>query len=67
LDLTMPEMRTLMDLRMRPQYLTYSVELDRAPAPRSAAVVPLSAPVASEGPGTALTQSRSATPIRASS
>ena len=67
LDLTTPEMRTLMDLRMRPQYWTYTVEIDRAPAPRSAAVVPLSAPVVPEGPGTALTQARSATPIRASS
>ena len=61
LDLTTPEMRTLMDLRMRPQYWTYTVEIDRAPAPRSAAVVPLSAPVVPEGPGTALIQARSAT------
>ena len=41
MDLTTPEMRALMDLRMRPQYMTHHVEVDRPQAAPPANVVTL--------------------------
>ena len=32
MDLATPELRSLMDLRMRPQYMAHHVEMERAPA-----------------------------------
>ena len=32
MDLAAPELRPLMDLRMRPQYMAHHVEVERAPA-----------------------------------
>jgi hypothetical protein len=54
LDLAAPEMRPLMDLRMRPQYTAHLVEVERAPAtsqdrtaaPAGGNVVPLQDPEA---------------------
>jgi hypothetical protein len=47
MDLASPEMRPLMDLRMRPQYMAHHAEVEQGPAPLRAAganVVPLQDP-----------------------
>ncbi len=41
MDLTTPEMRALMDLRLKPQYMANYVDVDRTPASPPANVVPL--------------------------
>jgi hypothetical protein len=53
MDLASPELRTLMDLRMRPQYAAHHVEVERTPAAAANNVVPLQDPESPVGvPGT---------------
>ncbi len=64
MDLTGPELRMLMDLRFRPQFMARFVEVDRTPAPSGANVVPLPRPDALEGIAVPASQVQNAPPTR---